>query len=135
MSGIPACEVTVQPEHMDSYGHVNNAAYLTLYEEARWQLISPRGFSMQDIHRMKQGPVVLEANVKFLRELKLGDVITITTETLSYEGKIGRMLQKMIKADGTVASEAVFVYGLFDLERRKLIDPTPEWKAAIGISD
>lgn len=133
MTGLPSCQVTVQPEHMDSYGHVNNAAYLTLYEEARWQLIAPRGFSMQDIHRSKQGPVILEVNVKFLRELKLGDVITITTEMLSYEGKIGRMLQKMVKADGVVASEAVFVYGLFDLEKRKLIDPTPEWRAIINL--
>lgn len=135
MTGLPSCQVTVQPEHMDSYGHVNNAAYLTLYEAARWQLISPRGFSMQDIHRKKQGPVILEVNVRFLRELKLGDTVTITTETLSYEGKIGRMQQKMIRADGVVASEAVFVYGLFDLERRKLIAPTPEWKAAVGVTD
>lgn len=130
---LPTCQVTVEEKHIDSFGHVNNAAYLTLYEEARWKLIAPRGFSMEDIARMKQGPVVLEANVKFLRELKKGDVITITTETVSYEGKIGRMKQQMINAEGAVASEAVFVYGLFDLEKRKLIEPTEAWKKAIGI--
>lgn len=125
--------VTVKPEHMDEYGHMNNAAYLMLYEDARWQLISPHGFTMEDILRTKQGPVVLEANVKFLKELRLGDTVSVTTEILSYEGKIGKMLQKMIREDGKVASEAIFVFGLFDLAARKLIDPTPEWKKAVGL--
>lgn len=129
----PEQQITIQKAHIDSFGHVNNAAYLTLYEEARWKLIAPQGFSMADIQRTKQGPVVLEANVKFLRELKLGDVVTITIEMLSYEGKVGRMKQQMLKDDGTLASEAVFVYGLFDLEKRKLIEPTEAWKAIIGL--
>ena len=130
---LATCEMNVEQKHIDSFGHVNNAAYLTLYEEARWRLIADKGFSMTDIVRTQQGPVVLEANVKFMRELKAGDVITITTSILSYEGKIGRMGQKMIKADGAVASEAEFVFGLFDLKARKLLEPTPEWKAAIEI--
>ena len=47
-------------------------------------------------------------------------------------GNMGKMLQKMIKADGTVASEALFTFALFDLVARKLIEPTAEWKQAIG---
>lgn len=131
---MDSLQVTIAPRHIDGFGHVNNAAYLTLYEEARWKLIADKGFSLAEIQKNQLGPVVLEANVKFLRELKEGDVITITTTVLSYEGKIAKMQQQMIKADGTVASDAVFVFGLFDLARRKLIDPTPEWTRAIGLN-
>lgn len=125
-------EVLIRERYMDMFGHMNNAAYLMLYEEARWEVISARGFGAKDIQKLKQGPVVLDVNVKFLREIYLRETITITTEIVSYEGKIGKMLQKMIKADGTVASEALFTFALFDLVARKLIEPTAEWKQAIG---
>lgn len=52
---------------------------------------------------------------------------------LGYKGKIAQMKQQMIKDDGSVASEAVFTFGLFDMKERKLIEPTPEWKRAIGM--
>lgn len=125
--------VTIRDTHLDSYGHVNNARYLDLYEDARWALISTRGFNEEETLARRQGPVVLEANIKFMRELVLSDNITITTEVISYEGKIGRMVQKMIRADNVIASEALFVFGLMDLDARKLIPPTPEWKHAIGM--
>lgn len=123
----------IRESHIDSLGHVNNAAYLELYEEARWEQIAPRGFGVADIQRMMQAPVVLEANIKFMRELRLREKITLTGKILSYEGKIGKMQQTILKEDGTVASEAVFIFGLFDLKARKLIEPTAEWKAAIGL--
>lgn len=126
-------QVTIKETHIDSYGHVNNATYLALYEEARWELITPRGYGFYQIHQMKKGPVILDVNLKFLKEIRLRETITITCEMMDYKGKIGHMRQQMIKADGSVASEAVFTFGLFDMEARKLIEPTPEWKIAIGL--
>lgn len=125
-------KVTIREVHIDSYGHVNNATYMSLYEEARWELITSHGYGFYKIHELKKGPVVLEVSLKFLREIRLRENITITCEIVDYKGKVGRMLQKMIKEDGTIASEAIFTFGLFDIEKRKLIDPTPEWRKAIG---
>ncbi len=118
--------------HLDTFGHVNNATYLSMYEEARWQLITDRGYSLQDIHQKKQGPIILEVNVKYMKELKLREEITITTELVHYKGKIGQLKQQMLKADGTVASEGLFTIALFDTQERKIIAPTPEWKKAVG---
>ena len=33
-------EKTILEQHLDTFGHVNNAAYLVLYEEARWDFIT-----------------------------------------------------------------------------------------------
>lgn len=133
MSEVSQYRITVRENHVDSYGHINNATYLSLYEEARWELITPRGYGFSEIHKLKQGPVILEVNLKFLREIRLRENITITTKLLHYKGKVGQMLQQMVKDDGTVASEAVFTFGLFDMKERKLIEPTPEWKKALAI--
>jgi acyl-CoA thioester hydrolase len=123
----------IKEHHVDSYGHVNNATYLALYEEARWEIITPRGYGFAEIHKKKQGPVILEVNLKFLKEIRLRENITIETEILNYKGKVGQMLQQMIKDDGSVASEAVFTFGLFDIKERKLIEPTAEWKKALDL--
>lgn len=133
MSELNSYRVTIKEFHLDSYGHLNNATYLALYEEARWEIMTPRGYGYEKIHQSQKGPVILEANIKFKREIILRETITITTKLLEYKGKIGQMLQQMIKEDGSVASEAVLTFGLFDMKERKLLDPTPAWKKALGI--
>ena len=132
---LSSYRLTIRERHVDSYGHVNNATYLELYEEARWEVITPRGFGFKDIQVKRQGPVILEIQIQFRREINLREDITITTQLLDYNGKVGRMKQQMIKADGTVASEVVLTFGLFDLESRKLIEPTREWKMALGLHE
>lgn len=133
MSETSYYKITVRENHVDSYGHINNATYLSLYEEARWELITPRGYGFTEIHKLKQGPVILEVNLKFLKEIRLRENITITTKLLHYKGKVGQMVQQMLKEDGAVASEAILTFGLFDMKERKLIEPTPEWKKALGM--
>src|ERR1700679_1278725 len=126
-------DVLIRESHLDSFNHVNNAAYMVLFEEARWEWITQNGYDLRFIQQTKQGPVVLECTVKFKKELTLREKIRITTEMTDYRGKIGHCAQKMLKEDGTVAAEAVFVVGLFDLQTRRLLEPTETWKKAIGL--
>jgi acyl-CoA thioester hydrolase len=125
-------EVKIRESHLDTFGHVNNATYLSLYEEARWELITQNGYGLKQVRDWGKGPVVLEATVKFQHEIGLREKIRITVETTSVKGKIMILKQRMHKEDGQVASEADFVFGLFDLKARKLIEPTTEWLKAIG---
>lgn len=127
--------VVISEAHLDSFGHLNNARYLELFEQARWDLITERGFGIEEIKRTRTGPTILEVTLRFMRELAPRDTIVVRTEMLSYERKIGKLRQQMIKADGSVACEAVFTIGLFDVERRRLVEPTPAWLKAIGMAD
>lgn len=125
--------VLIRESHLDTFEHVNNATYLQLYEEARWDLITAGGFGMDTIRRTRTGPVILEANVKFHIELKNRERVVIRTELIEYRGKIGEMKQTVLKQDGRVASEAVFVFGLMDFTQRRLIEPTEAWRRAVGL--
>ena len=122
----------IRESHLDTFGHVNNATYLAIFEEARWQLISENGYGLDEIHKTQKGPVILEVNIKFMSELKLRENVNIKTEMLDYKGKISRLRQQILKSDGTLACEALFVVALFDLKSRKLIEPTTDWKKAVG---
>jgi YbgC/YbaW family acyl-CoA thioester hydrolase len=127
-------EVLIREFHLDSFGHVNNAAYVMLYEEARWDFISKNGYGLDVIQKHQMGPVILDLSVRFKRELKNRDKIKITSRTVEViSSKIMMLEQMMINSDGKVASEAKFTIGFFDMKARKLIDATPEWMKAVGI--
>ena len=125
--------VTIKETHLDFFGHVNNAVYLTLFEEARWDLITKNGYGLSKMKESGFGPVILEIHIKFIKELKERDEIVIETQSISHDGKIGRLGQKMLK-DGVVCCTLELVIGLFSLTDRKLVMPTDEWLKAVGVN-
>ena len=128
-------ETMIAGNHLDVGGHVNNANYLELYEEARWDFIEKNGFGLDKIMRDKVGPVILDINITFKAELKNRDKIKIICHPGEMKHKfIMNLHQKMEKEDGTIASTLTMQIGLFDLEKRKLILPTSEWFKAIGMN-
>lgn len=134
MNKFKELEYTMQilEHHLDSFGHVNNAKYLELYEQARWDFITTNEYGLEAIVRRQQGPIVLDVNCRFRRELKNREQIKILSQTLEMNSKIMKMSQKILKEDGQVASEALFTFGFMDLKLRKLIEPPDEWIKAIG---
>jgi YbgC/YbaW family acyl-CoA thioester hydrolase len=127
--------LVIREAHLDTFGHVNNATYLAILEEARWELITRNGYGLDEVVRRRIGPTILEINLKFQRELRNRQRITIRTGMESYAGKIGKVVQQIVDADGNVCCEALFTIGLFDLTARKLIPPTPEWIKALGLTE
>jgi acyl-CoA thioester hydrolase len=124
----------IQETQLDFFGHLNNANYLTLYEEARWDLISKNGYGIKKIQEEKKGPTILEVQLKFLRELRGRENIQIRSQVLSYEKKIGRLRQWIVNEKEEICSDALFTFALFDLEKRRLIEPTPAWRKALEFS-
>lgn len=130
---LPDYHLTILEGHLDTFGHVNNAAYLELFEEARWQIITDNDYGLAQVREREKGPIVLEVNLKFLKELRLREKVKIVSELIEHKGRFSRMRQCIVKDDGKVAAEAVFLFGFFDLKARRLIEPSPEWRKAIGL--
>lgn len=126
--------ILIKEHHLDTFGHVNNATYLSLFEEARWNIITQNGYGLQKILSSGLGPTILEIKIRFLKELRLRQTIIIETKMLGYEDKLGKLAQTIIR-DNDICCSAEFVFGLFNLNERKLIAPTEEWLHAIGLTD
>lgn len=118
--------------YLDSFAHMNNATYLMLFEEARWDLITKNGFGLNKIRETGIGPTILEIKINFFKELLVRDEIIIETQIASYEDKIAKLKQQMIRA-GEVCCSAEFTIALFSLKERKLILPTEDWLKAVGL--
>lgn len=120
----------VKEVYLDLFGHMNNTVYMTLYEEARWDYITKNGYGVEMIKKSGLGPVLLDATIRFQKELRLRDEVVIETSLASYDKKIGRIFQKMVR-NNEVCSTAEFTIALFDLAERKIVMPTPEWLNAL----
>ena len=124
---------TILETDIDMYGHVNNAKYLNYFEEARWDIVTEKGFGYQRIMEEKIGPVILRVDMQYLKELRARDKITIHTEFTSPPAKIMTLTQTIKKEDGTIACIADFTYAVWSLEKRKIIHPPQHWLEATGM--
>jgi YbgC/YbaW family acyl-CoA thioester hydrolase len=122
----------IREHHLDSFGHVNNVAYLQFFEQARWEVITSAGFGLERILAEGVGPVVLDLSVRFRRELKCRQAVTVKSQVKESRGRIWVLRQWIEDPSGEVYSEASFTMGLMDLKQRKLVGLAPGWAEAVG---
>src|SRR3954467_11568522 len=134
--GNPVFEQTIviREAHLDTFGHVNNARYLEIFEQARWDLITDNGFGLDYVRDSGTGPVILEVTLRFLREIKNRQQLIVRSYLDSYEGKIGKMTQLLLDEAQQVCCEGKFVFAQWDTRTRKIIAPTAEWRRAVGMA-
>ena len=73
-------QLDVRGYELDSFGHVNNAVYLSWFEHARWELIMVQDRNID--RALKQWfddavPVLRKADLDFLQEVKLGERVEV----------------------------------------------------------
>lgn len=73
----------VRGYELDSYGHVNNAVYVSYTEQARWEILKKAGLLESFLER-ELLLVVTETNIRYMRELKLFDKVEIIS-TIKFE--------------------------------------------------
>lgn len=127
--------IKIREGHLDTFGHMNNAVYLQILEEARWDILNKNGYGLDYIRKTGLGPTIVEVNLKFKREIKVLQNMVIRSQLKSYEGKIAIFEQLILNEAGETCCEAIFKFGLFDTNTRRLVEATPEWARAIGRKD
>lgn len=113
--------VMVRGYELDTQGHLNQAVYLQYGEHARWALLRAAGVAQEKLIADGISPVTLETTIKYKRELRGGDEVTIDCAFEWAGGKTFRIRQEIRKIDGTVAAEIAAIGGLLDLTARKLV--------------
>ena len=121
MSRLPSVDVTVYPFECDAYGHMNEAAYLQLFERARWDALA-HGAGQDLFRRHGVWPAARRATVDYRLPAFPGDVLRVDLET----EKVGRtsleLRQRATRIkDGVLVAELQIVFVMIDGEGR----PTP----------
>ena len=118
---------------LDPQGHVNNAKYLTYFEQARIYYLIKLGLFNKDQSFMEVGVIIADIHIIYHSTTHYGDDIkvgvkitrigtkSITVEQCVMDAKTGKLM-----ASGTV------VMVTFDYEGLKTIPVPEEWKQKIS---
>lgn len=122
----------VKQSYLDDFGHMTNAMYLTIFDEARWSMSRENGFSMEDVKKHQKASVVIESHLKFKRELLLNDDVSVETYFSHMEKSFVMVINQVMKRDNEVIATAEIKTVLMDLIKRKALKPTEEWMKTVG---
>ena len=80
-------KAVIKENQVDFLGHLNNLAYLELFEEARWDILNNNGYTLKKMFELQNAPVTLEQNLKFSAEVVARDSVIIKSEMYNHEEK------------------------------------------------
>ncbi len=108
--------IKVRGYHCDFYGHVNNARYLEMMEEARWQYLEV-GLGLEYWSDRGMGFVVASVTLNYKRPISPGVELEILTVTTSLKGRSGLIHQEFInRQTGKTLADAVVTFAVIDLK-------------------
>jgi acyl-CoA thioester hydrolase len=82
MEKLYRCEILVRGYELDSFGHVNHAVYLNYFEHARWSMLAEEGITLEQISKEKLWPVIISAELKYLKPAFMGDRLEIRSRAI-----------------------------------------------------
>ncbi len=77
----------IEPPWIDYNGHLNVAYYNVLFDRAVDELYELVGLGPAYLERHKHSTMVVEAHVRYLRELKQDDPVRVRVQLLAYDEK------------------------------------------------
>jgi acyl-CoA thioester hydrolase len=113
---------------IDANRHVNNAVYVDAAGEIRYEFFAEHGFPPERFEQLGIGPVYTKITTQFLREVLLGETVTITfTLTgLSPQGMFWKVHHDILKSNGKKAVILDMEGTILDLTARKPVPPSEE---------
>ena len=85
----------VYPRHLDHMGHMNVQFYVAKFDEAVWHLFDRIGVTPDYIREHNRGMAAVEMNVRYLKELGAGDLVSVRSGVLRVGGRSLDMVQEM----------------------------------------
>jgi len=113
---------------IDTNRHVNYAAYIDAAADLRYRFFTEHGFPPERFEQLGMGPIYTAIHAQFLREVRMGETITITYALtgLSAQGRRWKVHHDVLKSNGKKAVNVDVEGMILDLTSRKPVPPTTE---------
>jgi acyl-CoA thioester hydrolase len=118
----------------DANAHMRSTAYLDAVNDCRMQYLHDRGWSLERFLSERVGPVLLDDQVNYRHELRLGDAATVDMALAgaSLDGARVR-LRNIVRRepDDKIAASVTSTIAWVDLDRRRLVVPPDDVHAVL----
>ncbi len=111
-------ELTVRPEDIDAYEHVNNAVYLIWLDRAAWSHSAALGVPLEQCLGLRRGMAAQRLEIEYLRAALRGDRVQVGTWIVSTDGRLRaeRRFQVRRMSDGETLARARIDYVCINLD-------------------
>jgi acyl-CoA thioester hydrolase len=125
---------------LDPQGHVNNAKYLTYFEQARIYYFMQLELFSKDQSFMEIGVIVADIHITYHAPTHYGDNIKVGVKTTKVGNKSMTVEQCVMNADtGKVMASGTVILVTFDYEGLKTIAVPDDWRKTVlafeGLND
>jgi acyl-CoA thioester hydrolase len=116
-------ELTVRPEDIDEYDHVNNAVYLTWLDRAAWSHSAALGVPLERCLALRRGMAAQRIEIDYLRAAVAGDRVLAATWIVSADGRLRaeRRFQIRRPSDGATLARARIDYVCISLDTGRAV--------------
>ena len=119
---------------LDPQGHVNNAKYLTYFEQARIYYLIQLGLFNRDQSFMDVGIIIADIHITFQTPARYDDRIKIGVRTSKIGNKSMTVEQCVMNADtGEMLAAGTVILVTFDYREHKTISVPDEWRDKISM--
>ena len=117
---------------LDPQGHVNNAKYLTYFEQARVYYLIQLGLFNRDQSFMDVGVIVADIHITYHIPIHYDDQVKIGVRTSKIGNKSMTMEQWVMNREtGEVHAEGTVILVTFDYREHRTISVPDEWREKI----
>jgi thioesterase III len=123
-------DIKIRGFHIDVFGHMNNARYLELMEDARWQYIDATNFQ-EYLTKNNWGFAVVNINISYKKPAHNGDILTFT-QTIKRMGNSSMTIDQIMtkKNTGELVASAEVTFVVLDLASHRPARISDEIKKA-----
>jgi len=117
---VPSGRDTIKPSEVDVLGHVNFCEYIRRFSAANMHILTAVGFDAEFMRSQRRGVSTFELDIRYLRELHVGDLITVRSTLAEVGGSSFRLVHKMFNVrSGELAAQMSQYSVLLDLDARR----------------
>lgn len=120
---LPEIDLPVYPDECDAFGHLNQAAFLSLFERARWEMLM-RGPGWDVFNRSGAWPAVRKTVIDYHAAAFPGDVLRFQ-QALTHLGRTSFTMRQTARRprDDTLIATAEFVFVCINRDGRPIAVP------------
>jgi acyl-CoA thioester hydrolase len=117
---------------LDPQGHVNNAKFLTYFEQARVRYLIELGLFGEDQSFMDIGVILADVHIAYKKPVEWGTPVKVGVRMAKIGNKSMTVAQNVVHAEtGEVFAEGEVVMVAFDYHAGKSIPIPQEWREAV----
>jgi acyl-CoA thioester hydrolase len=124
--------IEVRYGDLDPQGHVNNAKYLTYFEQARVAYWIDMGFFSKDQSFMELGVILADVHITYFEPVYFGQKVKVGVHVARLGNKSMTWEQNVVDADtGKELAKGEVIIVAYDYKEEKTIPIPKEWREKI----